>query len=135
MNLDQIAIFEKSLAWRPGTLKLPKFTIADWYDAAKALKKLGVRSVFDSDDSLRPEFSPYGGKLFDIQVRNRMKVDERGTTLINVTEMSGGVIGGVPSGMPRPEVPFEMIVDRPFLFYIVDDVTREVLYLGAVVEP
>jgi serine protease inhibitor len=131
---NQLVTFEKSLAFRPGSLRLPKFNIDGSQNATPALRKLGINSAFERWDNL-PGFSPEGAKLVDVQVRNRMKIDERGTTLINVVEMSGGVIGGIPGGTPSPGVPFEMVVDRPFLFYVADDLTKEVLFLGAVVEP
>lgn len=132
---DQIATFEKSLASRPGLLRMPRFDVAASQDATPVLKKLGINNVFESWNSLKPGFSAYGGKLFDVQVRSHVKLDEEGTKLINVTEMSGGVMGGIRGGTLQPEVPFEMVVDRPFLFYIKDDVTNEVLFLGTVVDP
>jgi serpin B len=35
----------------------------------------------------------------------------------------------------RPVKPFEMIVDRPFLFVIADDQTKSVLFMGVIYDP
>jgi serpin B len=66
-----------------------------------------------------------------------LKVDESGTEAVSIL-MVGGVIGGVPGGQlggPPPPPPFKMIMNRPFLFAIVDKPTGQLLFLGAVMEP
>jgi serine protease inhibitor len=37
--------------------------------------------------------------------------------------------------MMRPQEPFEMILDRPFLFVIGDQATQTILFMGIVADP
>jgi serine protease inhibitor len=44
------------------------------------------------------------------------------------------VIGGLCGNCPPPPPLFQMIVNRPFFFWIVDARSNQTLYLGTVVE-
>jgi serpin B len=57
-------------------------------------------------------------------------VNEEGTEAAAVTV---GIIRA--TAILRPQEPFEMIVDRPFLFVIVDDQTKSILFMGVVYAP
>jgi len=46
-----------------------------------------------------------------------------------------GVVGGIAGPGQKPPEPFKMIVDRPFLFFIRDNVTNTLLFSGAVMDP
>jgi serpin B len=60
-----------------------------------------------------------------------VEVNEKGTEAAAVTHvMLGAALHQAP-----PPPPFEMIVDRPFVFAICDDLTGTVVFLGAVVDP
>jgi serpin B len=70
--------------------------------------------------------------LFISAVRQRtfVEVNEEGTEAAAVT--------GMPQtkGIHRdPPKPFQMIVDRPFLFLIEDRLTRMILFIGVVYDP
>ena len=52
------------------------------------------------------------------------------------TEAAAATIGVMrPTSVQPASPPFEMIVDRPFLFVIADNLTKAILFLGAVFEP
>jgi serine protease inhibitor len=57
-------------------------------------------------------------------------VDEEGTEAAAVT--FAPMTLGIELNRPRP---FQMIVDRPFLFAITDDETQTILFMGIVNEP
>jgi serpin B len=72
------------------------------------------------------------GGLFISAVRQKafVEVNEEGT--------EAAAVIGVPQtkGMPtEPPKPFQMIVDRPFLFLIEDELTRMILFMGVVIDP
>jgi serine protease inhibitor len=62
-------------------------------------------------------------------------------TIIEVAEESteaaaaAAVIGLAPAAVTQPSTPEPFNVDRPFLFYITDDVTGAVLFAGAISDP
>ena len=72
--------------------------------------------------------------LTRVQEGALMKVDETGAEIASYSVV-GGVIGGICGNCPPPPPPFHMIVNRPFLFSIVDTRTNQTLYMGTIVEP
>jgi len=64
-----------------------------------------------------------------------LDVDEWGIKARAITFL-GGVAGGVMGGsMPPPPPPFHMVVNRPFLFFIRDNVTDALLFAGVEMNP
>jgi serpin B len=72
-------------------------------------------------------------QLFVSAVRQQafVEVDEQGTEAAAVT-MVTTPSSGIPETPPKP---FQMIVDRPFLFLIADERTETILFMGAMFEP
>jgi serine protease inhibitor len=136
--------FEKSLtaenwqSWlsrfesRPGHVALPRFGLTSSIDLRAALKDLGVRKSFATLSAFSL-MTPAGAMLTSARQSTSLKVDEQGTEATSVTIMAG-VVGGVMVGQ-KPPPPFEMIVNRPFFFAITNNETRQMLFLGAVVQP
>jgi serpin B len=60
-----------------------------------------------------------------------VEVNEKSTEAAALTGLACGACG-IPAPPPPP---FEMIVNRPFVFAICDDHSGEVVFLGAVVDP
>jgi serpin B len=114
---------------REGTLALPRFKMEYEVLLNDPLKALGMRSAFSS----AADFSAMADEpLFVSEVKQKSYVDvsEEGTEAAAVTV---GIIRA--TAILRPQEPFEMIVDRPFLFVIVDDQTKSILFMGVVYEP
>jgi serpin B len=110
---------------------LPKFEIRDGFDAATALRAMGMSAAFDADTA---DFSGIDGQrnlsLLKVIHQAWIKLDEKGTEAAAATV----VIGGADAGLPQPpDVTFT--ADRPFIFFIRDIQTRSVLFLGRFVQP
>jgi serpin B len=93
------------------------------------LKALGMRRAFSNE----ADFSAMADEpLFVSEVKQKsfVEVNEEGTEAAAVTTVTMHAMA-----VFRPEKPFEMIVDRPFLFVIGDDQTRSILFLGVVHDP
>lgn len=114
----------------PGRVVLPRFRLDYGVELKKILMTLGMRSAFGPAD-----FSGIadGAGLFISAVLQKtfVEVNEEGTEAAAVTMASA--VASAPE--PKPPKPFEMIVDRPFMFLIEDAQTQTILFLGVVYEP
>jgi serpin B len=121
-------VTEPGFMWKQGIVVLPRFKLEYGVELKQPLSAMGLRAAFGEAD-----FSAIAdGHLFISAVRQRafVEVNEEGTEAAAVT--------GMPQtrGIHRdPPKPFEMIVDRPFLFLIEDQVTEMILLKGVVYEP
>jgi serpin B len=112
-----------------GTLALPRFKLD--YDVIlnDPLKALGMRQAF----AVGADFSAMAEEpLFVSKVKQKsfVEVNEEGTEAAAVTTATVWA-----AAVFRPVKPFEMIVDRPFLFVIADDQTKSVLFMGVIYDP
>ncbi|HHD77828.1 MAG TPA: serpin family protein [Campylobacteraceae bacterium] len=118
------------LAYERVHLELPKFEFTtDPYFLKKHFKALGMQVPF-SDDA---DFSGMTGKplmISEIIHKAYIKVDEESTEAAAATAVIG--VGGA-AGPQDP--PVEMIVNRPFLFFIKDQKSDQILFMGVVKRP
>lgn len=109
-------------------LALPKFTFRSQLMAKEALTRLGMVEPFTAGAA---DFSGMTGNrnLFiqDVVHEGFVAVDEEGTEAAAAT----AVVIDLDSAPP----PAELIVDRPFLFAIIDRPTGATLFIGRVVDP
>jgi serpin B len=120
---------------RPIALSLPRFKVASSADLVPAFQNAGIRLAFSdaADFSGMTGGGPRVGglKIATIKHRAVIEVDERGTEAAAATSV-GMVATSAPLEQPRP-VPF--VVDRPFLFLVVDEGSGAVLFQGRVADP
>jgi serine protease inhibitor len=116
---------------RQGTLKLPKFKFEDSLPLNDPLKALGMKTAFDTTNA---DFSGIAPALSISAVLQKtfVEVKEEGTEAAAVTGISLPEESSIE--IPPPD-PFEMIVNRPFLFLIEDDQTGVILFMGVVFDP
>ncbi len=131
---------------RAGRLELPRFDLRSRYRLNAALQALGMTRAFKpqraqfsgllsamSTSSTPHASTPAPSEAFFIssvvQVTD-WKVDEEGAEAAAVTS-----IGVHATAMRRPEPPFSMIVDRPFLCAIEDGRSGALLFIGAIYDP
>ena len=118
-------------------LEMPRFkTSYEADDLAMVFRKAGMTMAFDRQ---KADFSGITGRppselpfwIDEIRHRAIIEVMEDGTEAAAVTAISMRA-SAIPQREPEPE-PFR--VDRPFLFYIVDDATGAVLFQGRISNP
>jgi serpin B len=112
------------------TAALPKFTYEFDIEMNKFLSAMGMPSAFDSAhaDFSNLGVSP-GGNIYINRVLHKtfIEVDERGTKAAAVTKVEIDTTSAPP---PPPEV----ILDRPFVYAIIDNATNLPVFIGALLE-
>ncbi len=105
-------------------LSFPKFTVSGTFPLEEQLARLGAPSVLTSAADLSGITSlrePWQGTILHTA---RITVDEKGTEAVAATVVYH--VGGAPN---------EVVVDRPFLFFIRDLATGVILFSGRIVDP
>ena len=112
------------------TLSLPRFRLEAEFDLIPALQQLGVSQAFgdDADFSGITQAEPL--KIGAVAHKAYIDVDEQGTEAAAAT----AVIMRASAALRLPP-PITMVVDRPFLFTIIDTATGLPLFLGQVAQP
>lgn len=126
------AAWSATFAPAQGTLRLPRFNTQFEITLNDALENLGMGIAFDTQRANFSGMRPIPPNLFisDVKHRSVIDVNEAGTEAAAVTSVSMGVTSAMPS-----ENPFEMTVDRPFLFAIEDIETGALLFQGIIHQP
>jgi serine protease inhibitor len=117
-------------AEQEGSLTLPRFKFEYGVDLVSPLKAMGIKSAF----KLGADFSALSKESVFIGGANQktfVEVNEKGTEAAAVTAMEF-TIGGIEM---NKTIPFEMIVDRPFLVVIADGLTQTILFMGIIFDP
>jgi serpin B len=118
---------------RDGLVVVPKFKLENTLELNQPLKALGMKMAFNNHKSEPdPDFSGIFSDTHHIsEVRQKafVEVSEEGTEAAAVTAIN---VATGSAYEPNPPKPFEMIVDRPFLFAIVDARSEMILFMGVV---
>ncbi|WP_423746766.1 serpin family protein (plasmid) [Haladaptatus sp. SPP-AMP-3] len=132
LSADRLEALLGEMERTDGSIALPKFSLELSLDLGTTLSDLGMSRVFSpsADFGGMADIEETGDNLFIDSVRQKsvIEVDENGTEAAAATAVEVGVTSA-------PLNPFEMTVDRPFLFLIRHKPTNTVLFLGRVVDP
>lgn len=119
-----------SLKYERVDLKMPKFSLSNRFDLNDPLQKMGMLDAFESDanflgiDGMRDLY------LSKVVHQTFFDLDENGVTAAAATAASLNIKSAGPQ-----EPPTVMTVDHPFLFFIVDLNSQEMLFMGKMTEP
>ena len=119
---------------RPVSLMLPRFKTEYSADLKAVFQKAGMTLPFDARRSdfsgltgLPPQSAPTA--IDQIVHRAVIEVSEESTEAAAATAI------GIRVTSAMPAQPLQFRVDRPFLYYLVDDATGAVLFQGRVMDP
>jgi serpin B len=115
---------------KEGTLVLPRFKLEYSVELKQPLQALGMKKAFDDNSDPFPGIGP-GMGIYDMRQQSFIEVKEEGTEAAAVTLIA---MADSIAVMPPPH-PFQMIVNRPFLFLIEDQQTETILFLGVLFDP
>jgi serpin B len=126
---DDFADLWKNLSNTPPQkvwLLLPKFKIKSYYSLIPSFKKMGLIAPFDGGD-----FSGISKESLGIQQivhKAIVEVDETGTVAAAVT-----AVAMARGAVSQPPPAFK--VDRPFMFFLVDNQSGAILFIARVNDP
>lgn len=110
-------------------LSLPRFEFTSSFSLSETLESMGMTDAFGAE----ADFSGMTGDrdLYISAVIHKafVKVDETGTEAAAATAVVMGL------GCAATEPPFEIRIDRPFVFVLMDDITGSILFMGRVADP
>lgn len=109
-------------------LGLPRFKFEYEASLNDALKKMGMEIAFNDGTADFSGMKPVPPRMFIAKVKHKtfVEVNEKGTEAAAATSVE----------VRKESAPaFNMIVDRPFFFSIVDNKTGSILFMGSVTDP
>src|SRR5712691_1037569 len=112
------------------TLALPRFRLEAAFNLIPALRRLGVTEAFADGADFSGITAAEPLRIGAVVHKAYIDVDERGTEAAAATGVS---ITARAAFEPPP--PVTMVVDRPFLFAIIDTATSVPVFLGQVSHP
>lgn len=114
-----------------GDFRIPKFKMSFGFEASKLLKELGITLPFSGGDLTEMVDSSVNQNLHvsNIFHKSFIEVNEEGTEAAAAT---AGVIK-LRSMMAFEELDF--VADHPFLFFLREDITGVVMFIGSVLNP
>jgi serpin B len=131
LSADGLATLLGEMERTDGSISLPKFSLESSLDLGATLSDLGMSHAFSSSADFRgmADTEKTGESLSIDSVLQKcvIDVDENGTEAAAATAVEVGVTSA-------PLNPFEMTVERPFLFLIRHKPTNTILFLGRVVD-
>lgn len=136
LTVEQWQSWFSQLKEHQGLFALPKFKIEFSIELNGVLMKLGMVNSFSGSADFynmieTTQGSPPRFCIGTVIHKTFIAVDEQGTEAAAATAI-------VPRGLrdsPPPPPPFRMIVDRPFVYAVRDNMTGTILFLGTVVDP
>jgi serpin B len=112
------------------TLSLPRFRLEAAFDLIPALERLGVTEAFTSEADFSGITEAQRLWINAVAHKAYVDVDEKGTEAAAATAVALRTAAAL-----RAPPPVTMIIDRPFLFAILDTSTGLPLFLGQVSHP
>ena len=114
-------------------LELPKFKMTIPLSLNTPLKKMGMKQAFDEGADFS-KMTPSNDLYISSAVHKAfIEIDEEGTEAAAATAI---VMSIATSAAPAPKpLPKEFKANRPFLFYIIDNETQAILFMGRVMDP
>ncbi|MCV0391960.1 MAG: serpin family protein [Nitrosopumilus sp.] len=129
LNSDKLNDVRNTMKKQPLTVHIPKFGFESDYDLIPLLQKLGVLDAFDEKKANFAGMTDQQAFLSKAKHKAFVDVHEKGTEAAAVTV----AIGQLESGPPEPR--HEFIADHPFMFVIQEKSSREILFIGHVMDP
>lgn len=128
LTAESLAKLREKQQYGTGMVIIPRFKFDSRFDLIPPLKNLGMKLAYDEKKSNFTKVSDKPIWINQIRHAARVIVNEEGTKAAAATE-----VGAKAASALDPSHAF--IADRPFLFFILDQETGVILFMGRVVNP
>ena len=118
-----------SLKQREGLLMMPRWQLEYDLELEEILSNLGMKAMFKDASADFSAMTSEPVAVDRVTHKTFVEVNEQGTEAAAVTSIT------MRTTAVRAEKPFTMIVNRPFLCAIQDEVTGSILFLGKIAKP
>jgi serpin B len=129
---DQLTTVLKKLSFKSfgsfDTFTIPAFSVSSILDISNHLRDVGIEMLFSEEAELSGISDARPLWVDSVLHGATIEVDRYGT------EASAVTIALLFGAVPPPE-PLDLVVDRPFIFMVIDKPTDTVLFLGRVADP
>ena len=112
-------------------LALPKFKITQPLSLNRYLQDLGINIAFTEQADFSNMTDGQSLMISDVIHKAFIEINEEGTEAAAAT----AVVMVITSTISQEIKPEEFKADRPFLFYIIDNQTQAILFMGRIMEP
>lgn len=132
-NPAVLKAWEKEMQYREVRLWLPKFKDEQRFLLKDVLQKLGMNLAFDEKKADFSKMVESDDVFIDSVIHQAfIEADEKGTEAAAATAVIMAMRAvGVPSG----EKPIEFRADHPFVYFIMDDESGTILFMGRMMKP
>lgn len=135
LSTEMIALTVEKMESKRVNLRLPKWEMTLEYDLIPTMKAMGLNSAFAADtaDFTGMSDSAEAELLYISAIRHKafIAVDEAGTEAAAAT----AVLLKEESAAFNPDRPIDFRADHPFIYFIQDDRTGAILFMGRVTDP
>lgn len=113
---------------KKGTVELPKFSLTEEYELNDALIRLGMEKAFDDEHANFSNLTTSDDPLWIdfVQHKTFLDVNEQGTEAAAVTNV------GIKTMSAKEDDSFYMQMNRPFQFFIIEEETEAILFMGEI---
>ncbi|XP_012679418.1 serpin peptidase inhibitor, clade A (alpha-1 antiproteinase, antitrypsin), member 10a isoform X2 [Clupea harengus] len=115
----------KSLKRTKLEVQLPRFSLLQSYSLKTALPSMGIPDVFQGNADLSKLSSSQGLKLDEVLQKTAIEIDETGSEPDSAP----------PTDPFTTNLPPRLTINRPFLFLVYHEATKNLLQIGRVVDP
>ena len=130
LTAEKLAALREQMQRQQVALKMPSFTFESEFSLVEQLAALGMPAAFDPAQA---DFSGMTGNrelyIGDVIHKAFVKVDEAGTEAAAATAVI------MELAMAPADQPIALTIDRPFLFFIIDEPTNTILFAGRLLNP
>lgn len=108
---------------------LPKFKLEASYNLTQTLPKVGITKIFGTSADFSAMFEDGGGDVCvtDVVHKAFVEVNEEGTEAAAATAIMMTRMMVLPA--------FEFVADHPFLFFIIDNDSKTIIFMGRYAKP